>query len=75
MVDSALNRRDPETHSSLTEMAVRLTKEEATRLTGELNDVVERWAASTRGGHDDDRRTYLYYGMVLPHPETPASDA
>jgi predicted ArsR family transcriptional regulator len=75
VVDSALNRRDPETHSSLTEMAVRLTKEEATRLTGELNDVVERWAASTRGGHDDDRRTYLYYGMVLPHPETPAPDA
>ena len=75
VVDNALNRRDPETHSSLTEMAVRLTKEEATRLTGELNDVVERWAASTRGGHDDDRRTYLYYGMVLPHPETPGSDA
>ena len=53
VIDSALNRRDPETHSSLTEMAVRLTKEEATRLTGELNEVVERWAASNRGGHDD----------------------
>ena len=74
MVDSALNRRDPETHSSLTEMAVRLTKAEANRLTVELNEVVERWAAANRGGHDDGRRTYLYYGMVLPHPETPTPD-
>ncbi len=75
VVDSALNRRDPETHSSLTEMAVRLTKAEANRLTVELNEVVERWAASNRGGHDDGRRTYLYYGMVLPHPATPVPDA
>ena len=64
---------EPDTHSSLTESALRLTKAEAQQLAEELSDVVETWTERTRG-HDASRRTYLYYAALLPHPETRTSD-
>ena len=61
--------RRPDTHSSLTEMALRLTKAEAGELAQELSDLVDGWAERTRG-NDPARSTYLYFGALLPHPGT-----
>lgn len=60
--------RDPDTLRTVTESAVRLTKAEAAELAAELDAVVERWAARTRGAHGD-RRTYLWFSILQPHPE------
>ena len=74
VVDTVLSDvRTPGTHTSLTESALRLTKDEATELAAELSDLVERWAVKTRG-RDDARRTYLYYAALLPHPVTHAAE-
>jgi len=73
IVDAALNRREPGTHTSLSDSALRLTKDEASQLSAELNEIVERWAERNRGS-DDSRRTYLYYAAILPHPELRPDD-
>ena len=74
VVDTVLSDfRTPDTHTSLTEAPLRLTKDEATELAAELSDLVERWAVKTRG-RDDARRTYLYYAALLPHPVTHAAE-
>jgi DNA-binding transcriptional ArsR family regulator len=61
--------RHPETdaHRSLMETALRLTEDEARQLTGELGDVVNSWRRRTLG-RDSSRRTYLYFGVLQPHP-------
>ena len=60
--------REPGTLRTVTESAVRLTKEEATEMAAELDALVERWAERTRG-RDADRRTYLWFSVLQPHPE------
>ena len=68
VVDAAYSvDRRPGTHRSTMESAVRLTKDEAGQLSKELQEVVHTWAERTKG-RDDGRLTYLFHGMLLPHP-------
>ncbi len=74
MVDAAYaapqgTEEEKGTTRTVTEEAVRLTREEAQELTRDLEAVVARWAAKTRGRGDDDRRTYLLFSVLQPHPE------
>jgi DNA-binding transcriptional ArsR family regulator len=64
--------REPGVHRSTTDLAVRLTEDEARELTTEMSDLLGRWTARTRGA-DGERRTYLVHLMVLPHPELPGA--
>lgn len=68
VVDAALTRRVPGTHSSLTDSALLLSKAEALELAAELEELLQRWTDRTRGG-GEDRRTYLYYAALLPYPD------
>lgn len=69
IVDRAYDdNRQPGTTRSVTEQAIRLTKEEALQLGAELEEVTERWAERTRG-RDDTRRTYLLFQVLQPFPE------
>jgi hypothetical protein len=68
VVDRAYAKdRDADTHRSLTETALRLTQDEARQLTQDLNDVVDSWRRRTQG-RDPARHTYLYFGVLQPHP-------
>jgi DNA-binding transcriptional ArsR family regulator len=58
---------DPGTHRSLTDIALRLTEDEARHLTQDLSDLVDSWRQRTLG-RDPARRTYLYFGVLQPHP-------
>jgi DNA-binding transcriptional ArsR family regulator len=55
---------------SISEYAVRLSEDEARRLSEEIDDVLRRWSDSARTRHTPDARTYLYFGTVGPYPET-----
>lgn len=69
IVDRAYDdNRQPGTTRSVTEQAIRLTKEEALQLGAELEEVTERWAERTRG-RDDTRHTYLLFQVLQPFPE------
>lgn len=61
--------REKGTVRTVTEEAVRLTKDEAQQLTADLEAVVAQWAERTRGRDDADRRTYLLFSVLQPHPE------
>lgn len=63
------DRREEGTARSVMDSSLRLTKEEAHQLSEELIAVVAGWADRTRGTRDPERRTYLYYAMLLPHPD------
>ena len=65
--------RDPGTLRTVTETALRLTKDEAAELAAELDAVVAGWADRTRG-REPDRRTYHWFSILQPHPEEPAPD-
>lgn len=69
VVDAAYSddRRDPETFRTVTEQAVRLTREEAIELAAELDAVVTRWMDRTRG-RDPERRTYHWFSVLQPYP-------
>jgi DNA-binding transcriptional ArsR family regulator len=54
--------------SAITDKAMKLTKDEASEFMGEIDEVLERWGDKTRG-RSHDRRTYVFYSMVLPYPE------
>ena len=58
---------EPGTHRSLTDIALRLTEDEARQLTQDLSELVDSWRQRTQG-RDRARRTYLYFGVVQPHP-------
>jgi len=74
VVEAAYNGpRDPETLRTVNESAVRLTQEEAGQLAGELDAVVASWIKRTRG-RDPDRRTYLWFSVLQPYPETLATE-
>jgi DNA-binding transcriptional ArsR family regulator len=69
VVDSAYTaERDRGTYSTVTDMALRLTKDEAAEFARELEDVSSRWQQRTRG-NDPKRRTYVYLSVVTPHPD------
>jgi predicted ArsR family transcriptional regulator len=69
VVDSVYaTERDRGAYSSATDMALRLTKEEAAAFARELDEVSSRWQQRTRG-RDPKRRTYVYLGVVTPHPD------
>ena len=63
------DRREEGTARSVMDSSLRLTKDEARDLSEELVAVVTAWAERTRGADDAARRTYLYYAMLLPHPD------
>ena len=63
--------RTPGIVRTVTEQAVRLSKDEVHQLTEELTDVVEKWRQRTRDEKDDDRLTYLVFQVVQPYPEPP----
>src|SRR4051812_22579296 len=65
--------RSPGIHRAIAEQAVRLTKEEARKLTEELVDVVDTWRARNQAG-DDDRSTYLVFQVVQPFPDFPMAE-
>jgi len=70
VVDAAYHGpRDPETLRTVNESAVRLTQEEAGQLAEELDAVIATWTKRTRG-RDPDRRTYLWFSVLQPYPET-----
>ena len=70
VVDAAYHGpRDPETLRTVNESAVRLTQEEAGQLAEELDAVIATWTERTRG-RDPDRRTYLWFSVLQPYPET-----
>jgi DNA-binding transcriptional ArsR family regulator len=69
VVDAAYtDKRDPEAHRSLIDVPLRLTKDEAADLAGELRDLTNRWQTRTTG-RDPDRRTYTFLGVLLPRPD------
>jgi hypothetical protein len=76
LVERAYARQqDTDAHRSLTETALRLTEDEARQLTTGLHDLLDSWRQRTEG-RDPSRRTYLYFGMLQPHPESdPGSPA
>lgn len=74
IVDVAYDdRRDESTLRSVHDSALRLTREEAVELSAELGEVLHRWADRTRGG-DAERRTYLYWSVLMPHPDLPTPE-
>ena len=54
--------------SSITDQAMRLSKDEASDFMEEIDAVLERWRDKTQG-RSRDRRTYVYYAMLQPYPE------
>lgn len=62
------------TTTTITSQSVRLTKEEATQLARELDDVLLAWRRRQRGRDDGvERATYLYFSMLQPHPADPSA--
>ena len=69
VVDAAYDeRRLPDTFRTVNETALRLTRDEAEQLAQELDELVDRWTRRTRG-RDPERRTYLWFSILQPHPE------
>jgi predicted ArsR family transcriptional regulator len=66
--------RDKDTLRTVSEQAVRLTKAEAKELSGELEEVLERWVDRTRG-RGEDRRTYLAFQILMPYPDQQRGEA
>ncbi|MBZ5738355.1 ArsR/SmtB family transcription factor [Nocardioides mangrovi] len=71
LVDRALaaGPEDSSVHKSVSENALRLTKEEAEQVMNEMGAVIERWRAHTQGTADDDRITYSVYQLIQPYPD------
>jgi len=74
VVDSAYHGpRDPKTLRTINENAIRLTQEEAGQLAEELDAVITTWIGRTRG-RDPERRTYLWFSVLQPYPESLVGD-
>jgi predicted ArsR family transcriptional regulator len=56
---------------TLNDSAVRLTYEEAQEMAADFDDLVHRWQQRTRG-QEGERRTYLAFVALQPHPVTGA---
>ena len=69
LVESALGGpEEPGTIRAMTNQTVKLTKEEAQELQGELLGLVEGWVERTRGRGDAARRTYVVMQVLQPYP-------
>jgi DNA-binding transcriptional ArsR family regulator len=70
VIDAAYGAaREPGTLRTVNESAIRLTQDEAGQLAEELDAVVATWTERTRG-RDPERRTYLWFSVLQPYPET-----
>ena len=63
---------DEGTVRTVTDQSLRLTKAEAGELAAELDQVLQTWAARTRG-RSDERRTYQLFLALQPHPDSVAT--
>ena len=69
LVDEVFSfRKRKDSFTAITDQATKLTKDEAAELMGEIDAVLEKWRDRTRG-RSRDRRTYVFYSMLLPYPE------
>jgi DNA-binding transcriptional ArsR family regulator len=69
LVDEAYHaERDPEVFRAVTEVPLRLTKEEARELEGEIEELLQSWNDRTRG-RDPERRTYVVFQVLGPYPD------
>ncbi len=59
---------------TVTEQAVRLTKEESHQLTEELTEVIDAWRLRNQGEGDDGRQTYHVFQIVQPFPHQALGD-
>jgi predicted ArsR family transcriptional regulator len=57
----------PEDRRSINDTAIRLTPEELTEFTTELEEMLDRWTDRTRD-RSVPRRTYSYFSIVQPYP-------
>lgn len=72
LIEQAYSTDGPEgTFRSVTDESLRLTKEEAAELASDLDELLQRWGARTRG-RDDERSTYQLFLALQPHPEVVA---
>ena len=62
-------KRTKNTFNAIVDQSMKLTRDEAAEFMGEVDEVLARWADKTRG-RSRDRRTYVFYAMVQPYPET-----
>jgi predicted ArsR family transcriptional regulator len=53
---------------AIIDQPLKLTKDEAAELLGDLDEMLARWAERTRG-RSPERRTYIVYSMLQPYPE------
>jgi len=61
--------RTPGVQRTVSEQAVRLTKEEAQQLTEELTDLIEVWRRRNQGHAEDGRETYNVFQIIQPFPD------
>jgi DNA-binding transcriptional ArsR family regulator len=73
LVDRALTGPDHDNRRSLSDSALRLTRDEAGELMEELGAVLQRWRERTQGS-EDERETYSIYQIIQPYPERPEAD-
>ena len=59
---------DKNRHQTISDHALKLTRDEAKELAGEVDHLVRSWAERTRG-RDDERRTYLLFQVLTPYPD------
>jgi DNA-binding transcriptional ArsR family regulator len=70
VIEAAYNgTRPPDTLRTISEVALKLTQEEAGELAKELDAVVAGWLDRTRG-RDPERTTYLHFAVLQPYPES-----
>jgi DNA-binding transcriptional ArsR family regulator len=67
------DRREPDTHRSITDGALRLTKDEADQFTKESSELINRWNERTRG-RDPRRRTYTLLQILQPRDDIAAEE-
>jgi DNA-binding transcriptional ArsR family regulator len=69
LVDAVFSfRQKKDSFSAIVDQPMRLSKDEASEFMGDVDEVLARWSEKTRG-RSRDRRTYVYYSMILPYPE------
>ena len=59
---------DRDRHQTVSDYALKLTRDEAKELAGEIDALVRGWAERTRG-RDEARRTYLLFQVLTPYPD------
>jgi DNA-binding transcriptional ArsR family regulator len=71
VVDRAYSENRPEgTVRTISEFALKLTREEARQLSEDISALLQGWTERTHGT-DPGRSTYLLLSILQPHPEVP----